>query len=67
MPLEILLVAVGNNRQGSETPRLLRYILKQLGRLDITPDVWRTARANPIYEKELDSILTKFTLRKSQD
>lgn len=67
MSPEILLAAVGNSRPESETPGLVRYILKQPGCLEITPDVWRTARANPKYGKELDTILTEFILGKSQD
>jgi hypothetical protein len=58
MSPEILLDTVGNHRPESETPRLLRYILEQPGRIDIAPDVWRTARLNPTHGKELDIILT---------
>jgi hypothetical protein len=67
MSPEILMAAVGNNREEGETPSLLRYILQQPGHLDITPDVWRTARSNPRYGTELDSILTQFISTQSQD
>jgi hypothetical protein len=67
MSPEILLDTVGNYKPESETPRLLKYILEQTGRIDIAPDVWRTAGSNPTYRKEPDIIVTEFIATQPQN